>query len=599
MVRISMSREDRVENERLLVNACIENVKRWARENLATSSDVQAVESEDVSAAGISEEAMDLCDRIAKLKYHGVKECKSDYCTTKSPVEGSYFLPVLEFSGARNDANRDIDGLSKYCDNCSDILPVNGLIDGWELSRYVQYAMHIKKIYDKRNDPGRYQSVHSLNREAYLSDQDLEKQNRLRFLENGVKRCKGKFCARRNELGVVEDIVDLKDFPKDSKSPDGLGSVCKECLSKKYMESKEYRRAKERADQEERFEMIRLIKSHPNYQDPLAKVFPDVMKETYQCGKCFEYMGSDEFPAYKVSMSSRGYKVCKKCRAASARRANLAAGSEDSGANVYKAGDTVNRKNVFHFMMSNGIVKKFFSRYAIDVNRGIIVHRQAERLGSVVRAPGDEAYSVNTNREKAIVIESGSKPVLAKLVLSVLYDLTDPRGTVVLRNRDSMDLRPCNVAQWHAEDPDSPIDRSVKPRKVDLHAAGESRRANQEIVKIASGKVKSDGEPLEWFSSCSLYGPVSSFSTEIKGEFDGISDLVDTLDGFRRSNARICNYIWACDTSYLKHIQDSVTSLHETDSRPLYSLKGRDISQTLSGRLYRQIVDAVELASIK
>lgn len=598
MVRISMSQEDRSRNERALIDACIYNIKSWARGNLSSQLDLQVIEDENTFGEELSEPLMRLYDRIMKLRYHGLKECMSDHCRTKGPVEGSYFLPILEFSGANSEANKDIDGLSKYCDNCSDILPMYGLIDGWELERYVQYARSIKEIYDKRSDPGRYQAVHSLNTEAFLGDKDKDRQEKLRFLENGVKRCHGKFCARRNELGVVEDIVDLKDFPKDSKSPDGLGSVCKECLRKKYKESDEYKKLEEMNAQEERLAEIRRIESDPDYRDPLVEACPDAFIKTYQCGKCFEYLTKDKFPNYKVKMSSRGYKVCKKCRTASARRLNLGVGDNgDVEPKFYAKGDNVNRKNIFHFMMSNDTVKKFFNRYTIDVNRGIIVHRQAERVGAHLRAPGDEAYSMSTNKEKTITIEKGAKPIMAKLVLSVLYDLTDPKGTVVLRNRDSLDLRPCNVAQWHALDPDSPVDRTVDPKKPSLKVINESRNMNKWIVDGARGHVTCchDGR---WIRSCSLDSPEDSYSVKLP-EYKGFDGLMGALDGFRRNDVDTMKYIYECDRSYLEHVHGSCMMLHSTDERPLYSLKGKDVNSTLSGRLYKQIVEAVELAMVK
>jgi len=576
-------------------------LKSWILQNVKSLDDVKEILNYQLGTEVSNPDSQDLAERYA-FSSIGYKRCHGISCGTPSNYDGGWIMNTNFGVGGPND--RDIDCLSIYCDGCRRLHPLdNGELSGRDLEKYVAYSKYLydtyvtsrivsteldsngleKKSSNRRGLPDKelFWSVKNGVDNGMWSKTDSSRSGRLRALEYGMKRCYGLMCSDRERKGDGSAMVDVREFG-NCDGRDGLHSECKACVHHRY----ELRKKKKALSEEE----VRLrVKQEREYYESMGDAFKN-LERYYECLRCHRQLTIENFDRRKTHNRVR-LRSCIECDAADLRRKNLGGSAAATlCSTTYRIGDKVTSKNIYHMFLDNDLAYSVLTKYAIDVDRGILVHRTAYSKGRALRAPGDEAYSLNTNGDKCLPVIEGQKALKTKYILSVLYDLTDPNGTIVHRDRNRFDSRPQNLVQWNISDPVCPYDKSAK-------ALGRGTKYNEELRKENMESVKGiNGEPVRWYRSSTLDSLDSHSHSILTGPVHNKGDLCAELDSARRIDKITREYIRECDRKYLAHARESFRVATETRGREYYSLgnNGRDRARSILSR----VEDAISLASI-
>lgn len=568
----------------------------WVERNVDSVEDYYLVREYQIGSDDIKPGLRDIAEEYAYTSI-GYKRCESPLCTTQEHYVGGWILNTnfkVDFTYSGDPKS----GLCRYCNRCRVFSPYrNHELKGRYLDKYAKYSKYLYEKYVTGRDEGNRRGLPdpelfwSIKRGIELStwsDEDARCSEGLINLEYGTKSCNGDLCSSRKRRGRGSQLCDVNDFANKSSRPDGLDPLCRACNGESYNAKKE--KAKREAEEKR----AAMSEHEVLYNKRMKEAWPEATRERRECPVCLEQVPVTEFPIRGASMK-RSFKRCNNCKATDERRKRLT-GSYDSRvcSATYVLGDKVNDKNIFHMFMKHDLAYNLLMKYAVDVDLGILVHRSAERLGPVLRAPGDEAYSKGPNQEKKIVLLKGQKPVDIKYVLSVLYDLTDPNGTIVYRNMNRFDHRPSNLFQWHVNDPVKPYTEGAipPPRTAKLNEG--LRKKNERTMKGLIG-AKSR---VVWYRSSTereLGDSVPAIITEASNK----KNLYEKLDEARRKDKPTIDYIRSCDEKYLAHATESLRVATQTRDRGFHSIGKNSSVAKWSVDMLERIKEAIDLATVK
>ena len=579
-----------------IARSATDSMDGWVQRTVEFVEDYHAVREYQLGSDDIKPELRDMAEEYAYTRI-GYKRCESPLCTTPYQYVGGWMLntnfkPDFTLSGDPKT------GLCRYCNRCKVFSPhKNHELSGRHLEKYAKYAKYLYAKYVTERDEGNRRGLPdpelfwSIKYGAELStwsDEDAKCSERLINLEYGTKSCYGHLCSKRKRSGRGSLLCDVNDFTNKSSNPDGLDLMCRACNGEAYSAKKEKakREAEERRAAMSEYEVL--------YNERMKEAWPEATKECHQCPVCLEQVPVEGFPMRGASMK-RNFKRCCNCKSTDERRKRLTGSYDSLACSVpYSIGDKVSDKNIFSMFIKYDLAYKLLLKYAVDVDLGILVHRTAEKLGPSLRGPGDEVYSRGTNQEKKVVLIKGQKPVDIRYVLSVLYDLTDPNGTVVYRNRNRFDHRPSNLFQWHINDPADPYEKGAVtlPRTAKLNES--LRKKNDRTVDGLIG-AKSR---IVWYRSTTEMAMGDNVPVIIT-EASNKKNLYERLDDARRNDKSTMDYIRACDEKYLAHARESLRVATQTRDRGFHSIGKGSVVAKWSVDILKQIEEAIELATVK
>jgi len=577
-------------------------LKGWILRNVKSLEDVKEILNYQIGEEVSNPANRELAERYA-FSSIGYKRCYGLSCKTESSYEGGWIANTKFDVGGGSEI--DIDFLSIYCDGCRPLHPLdNRELSGRDLEKYIAYSKYLYETYvtsrilsgdldsdglarknsNRRGLPDKelFWSVKNGVANGAWSASDENRSDRLRALEYGMKRCLGFLCIERERKGEGSSLVDVGEFSDSDSSYDKLYPECKACVHRRY----ERRKKKKALSDEE----VRLrVEQEREHRASLGDAFTK-LERYYECRGCHRQLTMDSFDRRKTH-NRVGLRRCIECDASAARRRSLGGSSNATLCSTsYKLGDTVTSKNIYHMFLENDLAYSVLTKYAIDVDRGILVHRTAYSKGRAMRAPGDEAYSLNTNGDKSLPVLKGQKVLSTKYILSILYDLTDPNGTIVYRDKNRFNSRPQNIVQWNISDPACPYDKSAKAPSRDVKHNEEIRKRNAESLSGINGG------PVRWYRSSTLDTLGSHTHSILTGPVSSKWDLWAELDSARRTDKGTREYIRECDRKYLAHARESFRVATETRDREYYSL-GK-IGAERARSILSRAEDAISLVSI-
>lgn len=471
-------------------------------------------------------------------------------------------------------SGHDIDGLAYACVLCAPYMPRINRLHGRDLEKYVKYARHVKAQMEKKGDkygdwfhaikqwvPGGYV--------PYGTESNARMAERLRNLEFGCKECPDPL----HDGGRLEFV---SEFHNDSSKPDGLQRSCRKCVGKRAMKrtSEVEREERERIEAERRASVLREYEG----------------KKYIPCGGCGRTLDSSKYPLGRNGAPL--VKKCSDCRSSRQRRKLL-----EGERGRLKDNHRIHR--MFGSVMSSKSINRFFHSYAIDVERGVFVHRHVFSKGQLLRAPGDEAYRISPQYDKEILFGVPGGHMKCKDLMSILCGLTHPNGTIVTVNGCRTDSRPGNIAQWSVEDPDDPkLYRIDIPRKRKECWNEVLQDHNQALVK----SLRSGGEipaGTKWYRSTTTRSNLeTSPYIELPGGLESRGQLRDFLDSARRGKA-VAKYIRECDEKYLELIGKRMAAIEDRRIGRYYDWRARLDVKADAKFLHQKITEAIGRATLK